>query len=481
MKLRIGLTACISAGLLVSSSVGALGQEDESPSSGDTGRVMSPGALGKSLPEWASEWQRLRLAVPLDASVEEQCAAGDQGDVFIVLVGTEDLGTCTIREDQHILRQAGMTGCSVTVDTFGKVNGSDGSWRDDLRNATRKQKRAWARRQREARDAIICQHDWARVFTDVSVTVDGVTTALDEGNQVIGPPFEYEADGSRGDPGRYVSMPAGIVYMLRPLAAGQHRLEIAGVQRSPDNATGDAFDIAVDLDIAPATEGKTLDDGSQGSADSGPLVPPGPLGKSYSEWASEWERVWKTVSPDDSVEDQCAAGDQGEVFVDLVGTERLIDCTIRADQYILRPVQPESCSLPIDTFDRLGSWRYDLTGANRKVKSAWARREREARLLLICQQSQAGRVVDVSVTVDGVKTAIDESFFAIGTPFEYEGDGTEAGPGRHAAMTSGTFYMLEPLAEGPHRIEFEGIEVIGRTGFVREALVEVEIMPATER
>ena len=250
MKFKIGLTAGVAIGLVATASLGVMAQDDGAMAGDDSGALVSPGPLGRTYSQWASDWIRVQLSVPFDASVGVECAAGDQGDVFFVLVDTEDLSACAIREDQYILQRARMLNCEIPVDTFDRAR----DWRFDITGASNRVKRVWEGRTGEAAALFVCQYGIARNHTDVTVTVDGVTTALDESNLVMGIPFEFEYNADTGDPGRFTIIPSGIIYMLEPLAAGPHPFEIRGIHHNRETKTGDAYVHTGEIVTVPAKE-----------------------------------------------------------------------------------------------------------------------------------------------------------------------------------------------------------------------------------
>ena len=182
------------------------------------------------------------------------------------------------------------------------------------------------------------------------------------------------------------------------------------------------------------------------------MVSPGPLGRSFADWAGDWQRWWLINLPT-SDDIDCALGDQGAVFFAPGAPGSEVDCTIRADQHIMVAIAANVC----DTDEGLAAKAEKASGKQGKKPRQRVLADRAGTYECMIDGRSGNR--DSSLTLDGVQILSDESNFTLSTPFVLEkSDDVQLRdffPERGSYISSGYFAMLKPLDPGTHTIMAE--------------------------
>jgi hypothetical protein len=207
---------------------------EEAPAEGAGFTVVPPGGnpLGVPYEEWAANWWKWMMSVPLEENPGEvdNCQANQAGEVFIIPLtpaGNTLETSCTIGADKYILVSGGST-----------INNIRGSGGDEERL------RADIEADLDADPPI---------FSNVSVTVDGEAVPDIDSYRVISPLFDVDfiEDNLMGQvPGTTgQQMIGGWFVMLEPLSTGDHTIV------AHDDIQGLPTELIANVEVTAAAEG----------------------------------------------------------------------------------------------------------------------------------------------------------------------------------------------------------------------------------
>lgn len=174
------------------------------------------------------------------------------------------------------------------------------------------------------------------------------------------------------------------------------------------------------------------------------VAAPGPLGRSYAEWAADWF-LWFLLHQD-SLPDGCESGDLGPVqFIQphLPSRSRL-DCTVSADDPLFLAISFGNCvGHDVGLLDsQQKAWR---NGDERRARKLGRQLKAGRAELLECVERRRSTVRDPYLAIDGQEIPVDDAFWTDGAPFA---------PDVFLWQAPGYYVMLEPLEPGSHTLEF---------------------------
>jgi hypothetical protein len=216
MTIRTSRILILAVGLSLAASPAALAQE-ESPATTAVAVVPAGGdPLGTPYEQWAADWWAWFVGTPAEGhpSSGGDCAAGDQGEVLFIAHVPPDVTMatqCTATTDQWILASGGGTMCDAP--DYGAT----------------------------PEERLACVQSDKEVFSNVSVTVDGVAVPDIESYWVESADFDVTYPE-----GNLYELPAGTTQatvggwfvMIEPLPAGTHTVVVRDEIEIPDDDQG---------------------------------------------------------------------------------------------------------------------------------------------------------------------------------------------------------------------------------------------------
>jgi len=174
------------------------------------------------------------------------------------------------------------------------------------------------------------------------------------------------------------------------------------------------------------------------------VAEPGPLGRSYAEWAADWF-VWFLLHQD-SLPDGCESGDLGPVqFIQPhLPSRSSLDCTVSADDHVFLAISFGNCvGHDVGLLDsQQKAWR---SGDEKRARKLGRQLKAGRAELRECVEQRHSTVRDPYLAIDGQEIPIDDAFWTDGAPFA---------PDVFLWQAPGYYVMLEPLEPGSHTLEF---------------------------